>query len=320
MVPDVDRRRLAGVGVLASAVLALAVGAGLNRPLSPGSAQAAPVDRPPQIGDCLYADSAGPWVMRDDGGNYDDRPHSRWYEPCLDPWFGEVVGVRTQADIQKDLSENRVGPDFDPCTALTAAYLGRPDVSAVAGWAPVATSATALDPDLRQQASGQRWQACVVPPLAVGPGGTPTTGGFAQGGPRTTETLRGRWQEPDFRNRLGSCSSGPPDATTLVFCGDPHDRETLARGWWDEPTAAVVLLQGCARQAALVMQRDQDETLAIEVQVDNGGDDSEILTIDSPMNAYGAAICSIRAANHDQQLTATVIDLGDRPVPIIGGG
>lgn len=316
-----DRRRLAGLGVLAAAVVALAVGTGLARPPIGGAAQASPVDSPPQVGDCLYAGPDGPWVMTSDGSALEDRAHARWYAACGDPWFGEVVAVRTPADIQADLTTNRSGVGFDPCAAATSAYLGRPVIAGVAGWQPVAIFAVQLEPDLRQRAAGQRWQACVLGPLAFGPGGEPRPWASAQGGlPISTELLRGRWNEPDLRNRVGQCESGPPGAATPVFCGSAHDREVVAWGSWERSVDAATLQQGCAVQAAAMMQRSEPTvagTLAVDVTVPSiDGASAEVLASDAEFDSVGSARCVIRAANPARQLTATVIGLGDGPVPL----
>ena len=315
-----DRRRVAGVGVLAAAVIALSVGTGLSRPLTVGTASAPPVAPPPQVGDCLYAGPDGPWDWGRGDGSGDQSwelvGYNRWYAACRDPWFAQVVGVRAQADVAREAAEAGPGGS-DPCAAATASYLGRPEVPRVDGWYPVSASGAGLDPDRRQLLSGQRWTACVLGPPWWDPDGhmvdDPGTG------PRTTETLRGRWDDPALRDRVGSCESGPLDLSVGTFCGGPHDRELLAWSTWPQPTDATTLIEGCAAQAARLMRRDTVAGGLTTEVVLFGPTQPEIATAQTPLTDVGGANCVVRATDPAAQLTATVVGLGDRPDPITGG-
>lgn len=317
-----DRRRVAGVGVLAAAVIAVSVGAGLGRPQVVGTASAPPVAPPPQVGDCLYAGPKGPWDRVRADGTLEDVAYTRRYAPCRDPWYGEVVGVREQAAVQNELALADDGGRRDPCAASAAVFLGRPEVPAVDGWFPITAGAGGLQPDRRQLASGQHWLACVFGPPAWGPGGEPVEY-VPSIGARTTESLRGRWDDIDVRNRFGFCGSGPPVNRSGVFCGEAHDRELLAWGSWFEPTDAAALQQGCSRQAALVMQRKDptvDGAVVVEVLVDdNLTAIPSVLTGQTTLEPQGSATCTVRAADPGRRLDATVVGLGGRPAPLTTG-
>lgn len=316
-----DQRRLAGVGVLAAAVIALSVGTGLSRPLLVGTAGPPPVAPPPRVGDCLYAGPEGPWDRHRPDGTLADAAYSRWYAPCGDPWFGEVVGVRDRADVERESTQAGYGVGVDPCASATRAYLGRPEVPAVEEWFPVTPGAGAMDPDRRQLASGQNWLACVFGPPAWGPDGQQIDYELYTGA-TTTESLRGRWDDVRVRDRFGVCEAGPPADRFGVFCGAPHDREVLAWGRWIEPTQAAALQSSCSRQVALLMMSD-DPTVAGALVVDVLADDTVgtpvPITADTRLESVGSAACVIRAADPARRLTSTVVGLGDGPAPITTG-
>lgn len=315
-----ESRRLAGVGVLAAAVLALAVGTGLGRPLVVGVASAPPVDPPPQVGDCLYAGPDGPWNTARFDGSWQDMAYHRWYGPCREPWFGEVVGIRTQADIQADLAESRVGPGFDPCAARTAAYLGAQMVEPVDGWMPVTISASTMEPNRRQYSSGPMWQACVLGAPWWTPQGEPyTSDGEVYSAPKTTQTLRGRWVDVSVRNMFGVCEKGSWTERSGVFCGAPHDREFVAHTTWDSSADPVVLERGCRQQISRVMGRQDSaggDALAAELVTYDETGQLTAFTETTELGESGAAECWVRPADPAQQLTATVIGLGEGPVPL----
>lgn len=315
-----ESRRLAGVGVLAAAVLALAVGTGLGRPLVVGVASAPPVDPPPQVGDCLYAGPDGPWDTARFDGSWQDMAYHRWYGPCREPWFGEVVGIRTQADIQADLAESRVGPGFDPCAARTAAYLGAQMVEPVDGWMPITISASTMEPNRRQYSSGPMWRACVLGAPWWTPDGEPyTPEGYVDAGPRTTESMRGRWSDAGVRNLFGQCEVGTGSDWAGAFCGAPHDREFLAWNLQSPSADGETLLRGCSQQAGRIMSR-LDPTAGGELALDVMAlDDTGQYVLVTPATVHregSSPECRIRPADPAQQLTATVIGLGEGPVPL----
>lgn len=317
-----DRRRVAGVGVLAAAVIAVSVGAGLGRPLVVGTASAPPVAPPPQVGDCLYAGSAGPWPWSRGAGSTGDNDwqmagYTRWFGPCRDPWFGEVVGVREQADVMRELVDAAPG-GRDPCAAVTTAYLGRSEVTGVDGWEPVTVGGVGLDPDRRQSLAGQDWLACVLAPPAWDSNGQMVDLGPI-GGLRTTESLRGRWADLGVRDRLGLCETGPLDLSFGAFCGAPHDRELLAWSRWQETADAATLIEGCRAQAARLMERDTLAGAVTAEVVIFGPGPPEIATAQTELPEQHGANCVVRATDPSAQLTATVIGLGDRPDPVTTG-
>lgn len=325
--------RLGGVAVLAVAVLVLAVGSALGRPDVVGVASAPPIDPPPQVGDCLYAGSEGPWGVVGPDGNYRENPYAHWFSTCGAPWYGEVVAVRSRADILAGLAASayRPGPD-DQCAAGAAAYLGRPDVADPAEhWAAFGTWTTTLMPNQRQYAAGQMWEACVMTPPSWAADGTLVLHGDVQSDARITESVRGAWVDPTFRDRVGSCRDdrSGPDAVS-VFCGSIHGSEVLAWTSWPDPSwasdagdrpDAATLLATCADQASRMLQR-RDSTaggaLTVDVWLANGGGYLDIAPgVDLPED--GSAECSVHPAASDRLLTATLVGIGEGPVPLTSG-
>lgn len=325
--------RLGGVAVLAAAVLVLSVGSAVSRPDVVGVANPPPIDPQPQVGECLYAGPDGPWGTVDELQGYRENPYAHWFAPCRDPWYAQVVAVRTREDIAADLAASAIGPGPDDrCATGAAAFLGRPDVTDPAKhWSAFGTWTATLLPNQRQYAAGQMWEACVMtePPWTAD--GTPVLHGEGQPDRRTTESLRGAWADPVFRDRVGFCQDdrSGPDALP-VFCGAAHGSEVLAWTSWPDPgwgadagarPDASTLLTTCADQAARMFQRADptaDGALAVDVWLADGGGYLDIgPEVELPED--GTAECSVHPSAPDRQLTGTLIGIGDGPVPLTAG-
>lgn len=322
-----DRRRLAGVAVLAAAVLAVAVGAGLGRPiLAPGVASALPVDPPPRVGDCLYAGPPDWTSHRQLDGNFEFGPleYGVRFGSCVAPWDAEVVDVRHFEQGEDPVDDPGDRPGVDGCAAGTALFVGRPDFADPDGrWLTDGPLSQRVPTHQRQFAAGQRWVACVLPTPLWDDSGRSTATSDPTGLAPTGETLRGQWRDPVMRDRWGVCGIGADGTGPIgfVFCGTPHDRERVAYTYWSEAPPADTLMDGCATQAARVTGLGNalgDGALASEVivsGVDRAG--NETLTAISDLRGGGSAQCWVRPVDPGMQLTATVVSLGSTPPPLV---
>lgn len=312
--------RAAGIGVLAGAVVLLAVIAGQSPRTAGGTAVAAPIPGPPTVGQCLLAAPGSAELLLDDQGL---RSTGRELATCPaadDTWtarsvvLGEVAAVLTE----------RLGRPQDGCVQPVADFLGEPPPRVAGAWITAGgPRVLVVNPDRRQWADGQRWQACVLlPPLWTADGLLDPARGI---GPVLRESARGRWSDPTFRNRLGDCVDEYSGAVATlyapVFCGRGHELERLGVivGAVD-PRAAAVLRQSCgdlasARTAAADPTFGGRLRILVVVTAADGtsreiGDDAEELP------GAVAADCLVRPTDPTTLLTASVIGLGAGPVPL----
>ena len=149
-------RLLGAVVLVAVLVLAAAVARILAPPVG-GRAVAAPVAGAPMIGDCV---ATNPFLSP-----LPDQVPSAVFGECSQPHAGEVVGVAVDRKQFPQMIVDRISvPDPRGCAGAAIISLGLAGVSdAVQPWsirevAPV----DVVGPDLRQQAAGQSWVACVA--------------------------------------------------------------------------------------------------------------------------------------------------------------
>ncbi|TKV57725.1 hypothetical protein FDO65_16390 [Nakamurella flava] len=311
--------RPAGVAVLALAVMVLALGAGAAGRTVAGTAGAAPVGPTPAAGDCLLAttESAAQWI--DDNGL---RAPERSFGACEqgdDRTASEVVG-----EVAVILTE-RSGRPHDDCAEPVGRYVGfdgLPSRSSGDLWHPAGgTTVVVVNPDNRQWADGQRWQACVLlPPLFTADGVIDPVRATAT----NLRSARGAWADPGYRNRLGDCLTvfaGPiAELTASVFCGTAHDQERLAVASWerDAPQAAY-LRQTCGELAAGQLgatDRTRAGVLTTEVVVTDPDGHRAPVAEDDTLAPEGQADCVIRPVDAGQQLTATLLGRRDAPLPL----
>lgn len=316
-------RRLVGLGVLAAAVLLLAAGAALGRPAVNGVAVAPPIDPPPQVGDCLFAGPGGPWGVRDDQGAYRQNPFARRFGPCQGEWFGEVVDVRSGAQMTQDLVSDRgLATAGAACAVAEREYLAAPDLSAVTGtWqTTVLSDSVPIGPDPRQYAAGQAWQACLLTPPQWTTEGRSVVDGVDGRTGTTRDRLAGGWSDPDIRTRLGRCEDFGAGDRPAQFCGTAHDLEWLALGWWNtEAPSATRLRAACSELAARLMQRTDPTaggTLTAEVSVIGMGGFAMVVAADTTLPDSGSAQCLLRPTDGEQVLTGTLLGIGEGPVPL----
>lgn len=316
-------RRLLGLGVLAAAVLVLAIGSGLLRPSVTGLAQAPPVAPPPQVGECLFAGAGGPWGVRDGQGGYRQNPFAREFGPCQGEWFGEIVDVQAGAQMTKDLISDRgLASARRACAEAERTYLDAPDLSTLDGtWqSTVLTDSVPIGPDPRQYAAGQSWQACLLSAPQWTADGRPVGDGVDGVAGTTGARLAGGWSDAGIRTRLGRCEDAGPGDRPGLFCGAPHDVEWLALGWWNtEAPPAAQLRTACVELAGRLMQRADPTaggTLVAEVSVLGVAGAPTVVGDDAVLPESGSAQCRLRPTDPDQVLTGTLLGVGEGPVPL----
>lgn len=308
--------------MFALAVLVLALGAGAAGRTVAGSAGAAPVPAAPAVGDCLLATAESAAHRIDDNGL---RSPQRSFGACekgaadlgaSGPLVvGEVAAVLT----------DRSGRPHDECAEPVGHYIGfdgLPSRSSGDLWHPAGgTTVVVVNPDGRQWADGQRWQACVLLPPLFTDDGVIDPLRAASTGFRST---RGAWVDPGYRDRLGDCLdvfAGPiAQLAASVFCGTGHDQERLGVATWerDAPQAAY-LRQTCAELAAAQLgtaDPTRGGVLTTEVILAEAEGNRARVEDDDTLAAGGQADCVIRPVDAGQRLTATLLGQGDAPLPL----
>ena len=312
--------RAAGVGVLAGAVLLLAVLAGQAPRTVGGTAVAAPVPGEPGVGQCLVEQASSDAVLSDDQGL---RSPGRELRDCRTEAEPGVVGSTVVVGEVAAVLTERSGRPRDACAVGASIFVGGSGVVLAGAWTVAGGPAVLITgPDRRQWADGQRWQACVVVPSRWTADGVfdPTRGI----GPVLRESARGRWSDPTYRDRLGDCfavySGAVAELLSPAFCGQGHELERL--GLSDgvvDPRSAAVLRQTC-RELAVARTTAADPTYdgQLRVAVVVTGPDGSSREIDDgdELPAEATADCVIRPADPSMLLTGTVIGLGAAPVPL----
>lgn len=312
--------RVAGIGVLAGAVLLLAVIAGRAPRTTPGVPVAAPVLPAPTVGQCLVDRAGSEPLLADDQGVRS--PHRDLRDcPVVDDGassapvvVGEVAGILA----------DHGGRPHDDCAAPVAHFLGGPAPAVEEVWASAGgPTVVIVDPDRRQWADGQRWLACVVvPPMWTGAAPLDPTRGL---GPVLRESARGRWSDPTYRDRLGDCfdeySGAVGRLLSLVYCGSPHEIERIGLvSAGIDPRAAAMLRQSCSEWAAVrIASTDPTRGGQLRLEVDvtaPGGTSREVKDDEEALPEGASADCVVRPADPNMLLTATVVGLGDAPVPL----
>lgn len=315
-------RRTAATGVFAVAAVVLAAGAATVGRTVGGHAQAAPVPPAAAVGDCLWATTEAAAYRVDDNGL---RLSSRSFGACGEPTTTSRSAPVVVGEVAAVLTERSGRPD-DECAEPVGRYLGNrgvPSRSSGDLWHPSGgTTVIVGNPDTRQWADGQRWQACVVlPPMVT------VDGAFAPAHVASSafRSARGAWADPGYRDRLGDCfieSAGPiARLPGPVFCGAPHDGERLGVASWtvDVPSTAL-LRQTCADMAAQQLGTSDPTrggvlTVEVVVVADPTGTRTPVADTDT-LTARAEADCTIRPVDTGQRLTATLLGVEDGPLPL----
>lgn len=305
-------RRLLGVVMLVAAVIAVMAIPSLTGRRISGSAVAAALAGPPQVGQCLAPYRPASWAAPSPtGSSLPQVPADTVrFGPCFGVIGGEIVAVWPSAN---DPGFGAQAPRRNPCYPSTAAFAGLQTSGrstdfpgAPAGgpvrWRPtIGFDALQVIPGDRERRGGQDWLAC----LAVPAGHAGYVG-----------TLRNAFTSGTMPLQFGSCWAGAdldqlPDA---VRCDEPHPAELLARGrvLYREATIEEVT-QSCAELAGRILQTaDPTRDGALKVVADLLNQDAA-----NPTHPPPAVACFVTTAG-PQQLSGTLIGLADRPVPLVG--
>lgn len=319
-----DKRWLLPIGL----ALAVGVAIGVVAATAPdsrtvvGTPTLAAVASPPVVGDCLLGGPDGPFPIDEDTGEGLVSPYSRWFAACDGVRYGEVTAVVEGQARNVDADGYPMGRLQADCDSALAEYLGAPDpVRMSSDWWPSYTDGSfAVGPDPRQARSDQDWAACLIRPPFWGPDGR--EGQVGSDGYTTVgaDSVRGQWSEQETRDRLGTCWYSDGISGDLpTYCGDVHDGESLAFTAGDAYGSVAEWTAGCRKIAAAVIGRD-DPTLGGAISLaayalDGDGNYGPITESVSP-TASDRVDCEARPVDPGQELTASLVALGDDTPPL----
>ena len=324
-----DKRWLLPMGLAATLVVGIAAGLvggmGSGARTIAGIPAASEVRPEPVVGDCLMGGPDGPFPYDDATGESYQAPYAGWFGPCDGVRYGEVTAVLAgRADGVQD--DGTVGvPLQNSCDTALSEYLGAPDPSRISDlwWVSFTDGSTAVTPDPRQAASGQDWAACLIRPPYWGPGGREGQAGPDGYTTVGSDSIGGGWDDPEVRNRLGSCFVADDSFELVAYCGEAHDTETLAWVTWTEAGTVADRLpdvtESCRAVAAGIVGRD-DPTFGgrialAPVVLDDDGNPTA-LTAQTTLSADERIDCDARPTDPGQVLTSTLAGLGDADVPL----
>lgn len=304
------RPRLVGGLILVLALLAaLVVPRLLDPPVVDGSADVAPPAPPPVVGACLS--DTGPAVrVGPDGEVVADGAVTS--VGCDEPHAGEVVQLESDPPAATDAS---------PDAALTALNVRcseenypawRDAPGPAAGWSPdLVITFAVIAPSQRQRDSGQRWRGCVL--------GVQNS---------VLDRPLAQIDAVALPAALGSCISAAgvtAGTSNGTDCTTPHVAETFGRrvlAVGDDLTQDE-LVGGCTELVTRATGRTGVATdpalgLATTAYATYDGRDAEVVELPLPADATGGwATCGIHAAD-GRELTASLRQIGDAPLPWAG--
>ncbi|MET3803772.1 hypothetical protein ABIB25_000758 [Nakamurella sp. UYEF19] len=288
-------RRMGGMLLLVTALIALVVVAGLQRPNATGTAVPQDVPAPPTVGACLP--SAPP-------GEPDQYPPSQLlpaatFGPCAELHYGEVAQVLSHRPA---VANEIVGGD-------ERTYIGLPTSIEESNWvSPINTSIVWANPTALQQAAGQQWVACIVTPGSS----TPYRGTVGQA--LNTGRLPAVYS---------SCLAGTDPHTPLVPCSSPHRSEVLGQA------SPRLIAGGQAHLDAMCMTYAKTLTRRADFEADgqlrarslsehfgpSPTDSLAGLDPDYPSSNNSQSTCIVSATG-SRLLTASLLGIGDGPLPL----
>jgi len=303
-------RRAAGVAVLVLALVAVVVGPSISGRRVVGTAVGLTFAGPPRVGECI---SPLPEGVVEKGRYIHVVPVTAIaFSNCSGAIGGEVVGVwPTEAAAQTDQTGSRRG---GPCYREAADYTGLQPFSrdtdvfgaafdGAVYWKPtIGFNPINIVPGGLATAGGQTWVACLAAPTRVA---------------SYHGTLRGAYVAGTLPDAFGLCWNRDDLDTvpTLLHCDDPHATELLATGWVrNRALVSNAEIEASCRSVAGRIMRTADPSRqgAISIVIDPVSRDGAQRE-DAPIavNCFATAVLP-------QQLSGTLISLGDRPLPLLG--
>ena len=262
----------------------------------PGQAQAVHADPPPGVGDCVLSDPQTPPTSSGTDGVTDAH-----YGICAGTRFGEIVSIYQNGRRVPRAANGR--PLASTCSAAARSFAGADQIQpandrgdfrtiSFGVWTPAGTGSVALiGPGPDQLAAGQHWLACAItPPLAAGYGGT----------------IRDAFDGGRLPVQFAVCSTGTPAA--LVPCSTPHTTEVFANASTDAVARANV--DSATDCAAVIGHLTEMPDITANARL--------VVTVTSDLgdlSASGRVSCALEARN-GKVLTASLTQLGNRPVPL----
>ena len=177
-------------------------------------------------------------------------------------------------------------------------------------WYPIPMIGTATSmPSVRQQATGQRWLACITYPENSADG-TMTD----PPGPYDSR-LQGALVTGAARDQLGSCLTGIDLIQgNSTGCLDVHRGEVFGYGYTgDEPVSRTELQRTC-QEVITELTRLPDITAGgdLVVQMEVTDDDGRLVT-DARIPARSNAVCGLRSTV--KKLHGSLLAIGHNPIP-----
>ncbi len=298
---DVVDRRATGVLMLVLVLFTAAVVPNLQPKSIAGRAGIGPVPPQPHIGECLLQNPPDPTAPA-------SRQESYRLGTCTRQHYGEVAQVLQTAAAAPNPSA-LTSPEKDPC-GDQAAYLGwKPPAGSIDGvrWLPIDVTVVDMVPVAIQQASGQRWVACVVTPLNAGAS--------------YTGSVRGALATGKLPTAYAACQfSVTVDRTGVLGCAQPHRYEIfayamLSPGYHDQKALDLQ----CRRIVTAAMGRaDPSGAGALRISVspfhwDSAGA-SQPGYADSSADPGSEGVCTVGVTG-SRLLTGSLFGIGEKPLP-----
>lgn len=294
-------QRARGVLTLLLALLIVLAVSALNGRDLPGTAVAQPVPAPTQVGDCVLEDLYWAQGEMDTTSTVGSVPPAQ-LGPCDGARYGEVFTVSTTTPA-----------DSLDCYGPVNEYLGLPSVDSggSSGWQiGINAYGVTVSPSALQTAAGQRWAACVVVPATA----------VAGASSRFPAPVRDAMHSDNgVIGLLGACFD---DLKIQLYrpCVDPHGVEVIGYRDSTVPRTSTQLDQEC-RALVTRMTGLADPTgggrLTVEVlsfAYDNQG--NQVAGTAAAADANGFTVCSVRPDDPAGRLTAGLLALNGRPIPL----
>jgi hypothetical protein len=320
----VMHRRRVGLVVIGSAVLLVAVLAGLRPHLVPGAAQALPVPGPPAVGDCvldpilkLNLGAVAP-VAADAGGTVPVYP-AQQIQPCTGARYGEITAVIAAPKptvVKGDNSDDRQveDPNAARCLPTVTQYVGVMTPPIQRFWRPFLQILYALSrPSARQEAAGQRWAACIAT-LQPSDSAAFTR---AQAAPLYGSSIRDAVHTGRHMDQLSNCIATADwnGFFTVDGCSQPHGLELMAlgeSGGFPVPRAQIeATCQEVARQ--LTAMPDPTAAGALWIQINVTDDKGTAITTEQ-VPTHSGLTCAVTTTGN-RKLRGSLFALGRHPIP-----
>lgn len=305
-------RRVGGVLILLLAAVGAVILSGLTTRLIAGTPIPMSVPEPPGVGDCLLEQldlgtGSADGVLSIPGARIGS---------CALGNFGEVIAVKPHFPKLRWDSSEMMNPKVVALMGCPdgLAYLGLPGIDSnglLAGWSPAIYVRVGLvSPDVRQQAAGQDWVACV----AVG---FDNAAGIPH---RYPGRLRNAFADRSLPPTLGACArrSGLEDA--IFSCAAPHGYQVLGSADIKVAGSDDVAATASCRTLATRLTGMPDLTAAgrlrLVVHILRSDSDGNPVPKGRPTGAGGGGnvSCGIETVG-TARLTGTLLALGARAVP-----